>query len=123
MQRPKLVPLASKERAIAHNLPMPPTPLVGREQVVEAARLLLQRPEVRLLTFTGTAGVGKTRLALQVATELLDDFADGVCFVPFQRAAEVLKVAQQLAVSEKKRLERLATGITVAEFAAIPRKS
>jgi len=82
MQRPKLVPLASKERAIAHNLPMPPTPLVGREQVVEAARLLLQRPEVRLLTFTGTAGVGKTRLALQVATELLDDFADGVCFVP-----------------------------------------
>ena len=47
----------------------------------------------------------------------------GVCFVPYQRAAEVLKVAQQLAVSEKKRLDRLATGITVAEFSAIPRKS
>jgi predicted ATPase/DNA-binding CsgD family transcriptional regulator len=82
MQRPKLVPLASKERAIARNLPVPPTPLVGREQLVEAARLFLQRPEVRLLTLTGTAGVGKTRLALQVATELLDDFADGVYFVP-----------------------------------------
>jgi predicted ATPase/DNA-binding CsgD family transcriptional regulator len=81
MQRPQLVPLASNGRAIAHNLPVPPTPLVGREQLVEAARLFLQRPEVRLLTLTGTAGVGKTRLAVQVATELLDDFADSVSFV------------------------------------------
>jgi regulator of RNase E activity RraA len=47
----------------------------------------------------------------------------GVCFVPHARAAEVLQVARQLAASEKKRLDRLATGITVAEFAAIPRKS
>ncbi len=64
------------------NSPAPLTPLIGREQEVVAACSLLQRPEVRLVTFTGSGGVGKTRLGLQVATTLLDDFADGVCFVP-----------------------------------------
>ena len=57
-----------------HVLPVLLTPLLGREQEVTAACTLLHRPEVRLLTLTGTGGVGKTRLALQVATELLDDF-------------------------------------------------
>src|SRR5437016_2316303 len=63
------------------NLPAQLTSLIGREQEVVAACTLLQRPEVRLLTLTGTGGVGKTRLGLQVATDLLDNFVDGVCFV------------------------------------------
>jgi predicted ATPase/class 3 adenylate cyclase len=63
------------------NLPLQPTPLIGREREVEAVRDLLRREEVRLLTFTGAGGTGKTRLALQVAADLLDDFADGVFFV------------------------------------------
>jgi predicted ATPase len=65
----------------ASNLPVPLTSLIGREQERAAACTLLRRPEVRLLTITGTGGIGKTRLALQVATDLLADFADDVCFV------------------------------------------
>ncbi len=63
------------------NLPAQLTSLIGREQEVAAVCTLLRRPEVRLLTLTGTGGVGKTRLGLQVATDLLADFVDGVCFV------------------------------------------
>ena len=49
------------------NLPVPLTPLVGREREVAAVCALRSRPEVRLVTLTGTGGVGKTRLALEVA--------------------------------------------------------
>src|SRR6266849_4551721 len=69
-------------RSSTHNLPAQLTPLIGREQEVAATCTLLRCPDVRLVTLTGTGGVGKTRLALQVATDLLDDFADGVSFVP-----------------------------------------
>jgi predicted ATPase/DNA-binding CsgD family transcriptional regulator len=63
------------------NLPVPLTPLVGREQDLQAACARLLRPEVRLLTLTGTPGVGKTRLALALGEMMLETFAQGVCFV------------------------------------------
>jgi hypothetical protein len=64
-----------------HNLPVQPTPLVGREREVGAARDLLLRDDVRLVTLTGPGGTGKTRVGLRVAAELLDGAGEG-CRVP-----------------------------------------
>lgn len=63
-------------------LPVYLTPLLGREQEVQAASSLLQRPEVRLVTLTGPGGIGKTRLGVQVATQVAAHFTDGAYFVP-----------------------------------------
>src|SRR5216683_227267 len=62
-------------------LPLPMTSFFGREREVAAVAALLGQTSVRLVTLTGTGGVGKTRLALHVAAEGGDTFADGVCFV------------------------------------------
>ncbi len=85
------------------NLPVQPTPLIGRERELgELVRLL--RGEVRLLTLTGPGGTGKTRLALQVAAELVEEFPSGVFFVALAALAEpdlVLgTLAQTLGVRE-----------------------
>ncbi|HEY6408605.1 MAG TPA: protein kinase, partial [Ktedonobacteraceae bacterium] len=64
------------------NLPRPLTPLFGREEVQQAVRTRLARPQVRLLTLSGAPGVGKTRLALALGSDLLEEFTHGVCFVP-----------------------------------------
>ena len=67
--------------AYRNNLPLQPTPLIGREMEVAEICERLSRPEVRLLTLTGAGGTGKTRLGLQAAAELTDEFEDGVFFV------------------------------------------
>lgn len=65
----------------ARHLPTPPTSFIGREQDVADTLSLVKDSQVRLLTLIGAPGVGKTRLALQVATELRQHFEDGVAFV------------------------------------------
>jgi predicted ATPase/Tfp pilus assembly protein PilF len=69
-------------------LPTPLTPLLGRETVMAEARAQLDRAEVRLLTLSGPPGIGKTRLAVQLAAELAERFADGVVFVDLTSVRE-----------------------------------
>ena len=69
-------------------LPRQPTRFLGREREVAEIVNLLQQPGVQLLTLTGPGGTGKTRLALQAASELVDGFADGVYFVPLAPLAD-----------------------------------
>jgi predicted ATPase/DNA-binding CsgD family transcriptional regulator len=105
------IPLTSKqglwpEQAAHRHLPVELTPLIGRQQEVDRLCDLLTRPEVRLLTLLGPGGVGKTRLALAVATRLQPHFGDGVHFVPLAMIRDpglvVPTLAQALHLQESK---------------------
>jgi hypothetical protein len=78
-----------------HNLPSPLTALLGRFDDVQAVQKLLATS--RLVTIAGTGGCGKTRLALQVAADLVDASPDGVWFVDLAPLADPALVAQTVA--------------------------
>ena len=87
-------PLKSMQRT---NLPVPPTPFLGPEQELHEVVTLLEGGP-RLLTLTGAAGIGKTRLALQAAAEASDRYRDGVHWVPLAALRDptlVLEAAAQ----------------------------
>src|SRR5829696_6210975 len=96
-------PLRTLE-AYRNNLPLQPTPLIGREKEVSEVCDLLGGEATRLLTLTGPGGTGKTRVGLQAAADLLDEFPDGTFFVPLATLSEVElllpTVAETLGVRE-----------------------
>jgi predicted ATPase len=80
-----------------NNLPLQPTTLVGREREVAEVIQRLLASETRLLTLTGPGGTGKTRLALQAAAELLEEFDDGTFFVSLAALTDPELVASAIA--------------------------
>src|ERR1043165_2273986 len=79
----------------SNNLPEHLTTFIGRElEIAEVKRLLTG---TRLLTITGTGGVGKTRLSLRIATDLLHDYPDGVWFVDLSVLEDPSPVSQAVA--------------------------
>jgi predicted ATPase/class 3 adenylate cyclase len=93
---PTFPPLKTLDERL-NNLPIQPTPLVGREREVAEIGNLLRDGGVRLLTLTGPGGTGKTRLGLQVAAEILDEYEGGVFFVPLANVADPALVAPTIA--------------------------
>lgn len=108
---------AAPSRATPNNLPQQRTRFIGRgAELAQCAHLLA---ETRLLTLTGIGGCGKTRLALKLAQQLLDDFPDGVWFVdlaPLQEAGRIaVPLAQVIGVHERPGtsvVERIAEELT-----------
>jgi predicted ATPase/class 3 adenylate cyclase len=87
-----------------NNLPVQRSPLIGREKELAEVENLLLRPDVGVVTLTGPGGTGKTRLALQVAADMLDSFAEGVFFVNLAPITDpglvISTIAQTLDVKE-----------------------
>lgn len=81
------------------NLPTQDTPLIGRDSELAAARRQLEHAGTRLLTLTGPGGAGKTRMALQLGAELLDEFSDGVFFVDLSSLTSSDLVSPAIAAS------------------------
>jgi len=69
-------------QTLSTNLPILPTPLIGRQHEVDELCKLLNTPHCRMLTVVGPGGMGKTRLALETASRIQSDFVDGTYFVP-----------------------------------------
>jgi predicted ATPase/DNA-binding CsgD family transcriptional regulator len=80
-------------------LPAPVTPLVGREAEVSEVTRLLDDPDLRLVTLLGPGGIGKTRLALEIATQLHERLPGGVCWVALERVSSPDDVAPAVAVA------------------------
>jgi predicted ATPase/tetratricopeptide (TPR) repeat protein len=100
----KLGPPAQRLQAIQHNLPYQITSFIGRQAEIRKVIELLEGEKVHLVTLTGPGGTGKTRLSLEIASRVLDQYKDGVFFVSLAEAHDpalvISKIAEVLDVRE-----------------------
>lgn len=89
--------------SVANNLPVQLTNFIGREREMNEVKRMLG--STRLLTLTGMGGTGKTRLSLQVAADVLDNYPDGVWFVEFAAIADAAMVHETVAAALSLRQE------------------
>ena len=86
-----------QRRAAQVDLPVPATSFVGRKRELDEIEAMLVGGEARLVTLTGAAGSGKTRLAIEAAGRVASEFGDGVFFVPLEDVREAALVAPAIA--------------------------
>ena len=96
-QRPPMLVSRATHADRLVGLPVPMTPLIGREADIEAVAALLAKTSARLITLTGPGGTGKTRLAVAVAERLASVFPDGMTFVPLAPLADPSLVISAIA--------------------------
>src|SRR5215213_8414294 len=96
---PATFPALNTPGELPHNLPIHPTPFLGRERDIEKITNLLLRQDVRLVTLTGPGGVGKTRLGLRVAAEAMESFPDGAFLIDLARLTDPELVASATATA------------------------
>jgi len=89
--------VSSASTTLRTNLPVLPTPLIGRQRDVEKLSQLLRDPHCRLLSLVGPGGIGKTRLAIETAAQVQDVFADGVYFVALASANAIRLIVPLIA--------------------------
>lgn len=89
----------TKETARTAWLPVQPTRFVGREDEIKEICETLMREDVKLVTLVGPGGIGKTRLAIEVARKLEDSFKDGLRFVPLAAVRDAPGLCAQLAAA------------------------
>lgn len=92
------------KKAVYQEMPRPITPLVGRGKEIDAASSLLRRDDVRLVSLTGTGGIGKTRIAIEVARQMVTEY-EGVCYVALSSANRgfLVELAASLGLREDSR--------------------